>query len=455
MSRLGVYWSVWHRRQSDYDYFKALQPSVFKIMDGGDVDYTFAKDNLPNSLVIARDWALSEQHDDLLRDPVGTGQRHAREWNDHQHRLGFDRAKTLILGINEPRVWDAGVPEALRQYTIAMCYEAMKFGLRVGAMQLSVGWPGNSGEGQPPDWSPFYDVDQAILHNGGALITHEYWADQGPAENWGWWGGRTLRCPWQVPIVIGECGVDMFVKDTSGGQQNRGWVGHMPPERYAAELAEYTNRMSADPRFVGCCVFASDYAAQEWYSFDIEPAYAAILAQPISGTPTPPLPVPPLPTTPPVVPPVHGGLVHPLPDSILTQHWGENGGDYARFGIWGHNGTDLGGRPLRTPVRAMSDGVVAYSDFDEGYGYYVRLDHLDGECYSFYAHLDEAGAPIASVLAAGDTLGLLGSSGNSSGPHLHLEIRLQNTDGTYKAGTPMLKGRVDPETWCILHGLKL
>src|SRR5690606_6880509 len=106
---------------------------VFKIMDGGPNDYAWARQNLPNSLIIARDWALSEQHSDMLRDPVGTGQRHAREWDGHANRLGFDRSKTLILGINEPRVWEAGVAEALRQYTIALCDGAARLGLRVGA----------------------------------------------------------------------------------------------------------------------------------------------------------------------------------------------------------------------------------------------------------------------------------------------------------------------------------
>lgn len=285
-SRLGCYWSVMHRRPQDYDYFKALQPTVFKIMDGGANDYAWAKANLPNALVLARDWAMSEQHEDMLKYPAETGIRHAREWNEHQKRLGFDKAKTLILGINEPKVWEPGVPEALRVYTIALCGEAAKLGLRVGAMQLSVGWPNNTGPDTPPNWEPWRGVDTAIRACNGALITHEYWADSGPGENWGWWAGRTLKCPWQVPIVIGECGVDMFVKDTSVGQQNRGWVGHMPPERYAKELAEYTSRMSADSRFVGCCVFASDFAAHEWYSFDVEPAYHAILATPTTDTHT-------------------------------------------------------------------------------------------------------------------------------------------------------------------------
>lgn len=277
-STLGVYWSVMHRRPQDYDYFKQLQPTVFKIMDGGAPDYQFARDHLSNSLVVARDWALSEQHSDMLNAPIATGQRHAREWNQHHTRLGFDRARTLILGINEPRVWEAGVPEALRLYTIALCDEAARLGLRVGAMQLSVGWPNNTGPDTPPDWSPWHGVEDAIRRGNHTLVLHEYWADNGPGENWGWWAGRALKCPWQVPIIIGECGVDMYVKDAGVAHNSRGWHGRMSPERYAQELADYTGRMSVDPRFVGCCVFASDFASHEWYSFDVEPAYQAILA---------------------------------------------------------------------------------------------------------------------------------------------------------------------------------
>ena len=243
-SKLGTYWSVMHRRASDYAYFRKLQPSVFKIMDGGQSDYQWAREHLPDSLIIPRDWAMSEQHQDMLKDPAGTGKRHAQEWSSHQTRLGFDRAKTLVLGINEPKVWDGGVAEALRVYTIAMCDEAKRLDLRVGAMQFSVGWPNNRGGDSDPDWSPWHGVEAAIKRGNHMLVTHEYWADSGPQENWGWWGGRVLKCPWQVPIVIGETGVDMYVKDASGPHADRGWRRHLSPSPYAAQLAEYVGLMS-------------------------------------------------------------------------------------------------------------------------------------------------------------------------------------------------------------------
>lgn len=445
-SKLGVYWSVMHRRPQDYDYFEDLQPSVLKIMDGGPNDYAHAREAVPDTLVVARSWALSEQHSDMLRDPVGTGQRHAREWNEHQGKLGFDRAKTLILGVNEPHIWEPGVPEALGEYTVAFCDEATRLHLRVGAMQLSVGWPNNTGPDTLPDWSIWdeYEIWDAIYVNGGALVCHEYWADQGPNENWGWWGGRVLKCPWQVPIVIGECGVDMFVKDVSVGQQRRGWLGHMPPERYAAELAEYTSRMSADPRFVGCCVFASDFAAHEWYSFDVEPAYKAILATPVVPAPPPfqthlpsvgtgakpaqPVPVPP--------------LTHPIADPakrVISQPFGAHDEDYARFGMEGHNGIDFA-VPVGTPVQSVDTGVVmeAQTD-DDGYGLYVKLKHAWGE--SLYAHLSSLHFDIkpGSAVPEGYEIGRSGSTGNSTGPHLHFGMRVN----PYQRGYPY-DGYSDP-----------
>jgi hypothetical protein len=439
-SATGVYWSVMHRRAQDYDYFKRLQPAVFKIMDGGQPDYQFARDHLPNSLVVARDWALSEQHSDMLKDPIATGTRHAREWRQHADRLGFDRAKTLVLGINEPQVWNPGVPEALRLYTIAMCEEGTRQGLRVGAMQLSVGWPANTGADTPPNWEPFRGVDNAIRANNGALVLHEYWADNGPGEMWGWWGGRSLKCPWQVPIIIGECGVDMYVKDGSVPHNSRGWRGRMEPERYARELAEYATRMSVDPRFVGNCVFASDFANHEWYSFDVEPAYAAILATPAPSTKhdtfLPIVGTPPQPVAPPSVPP----LTHPIADPNLravSQPFGVNPDRYARFGMAGHNGVDYA-VPEGTPIRAVDDGVVVEVGNDpDGYGLYVKMRHAWGE--SLYAHLGKQLASDMDVLGRNRYVGLSGNTGNSTGPHLHFGMRVN----PYQRGWPF-DGYTDP-----------
>lgn len=430
-NKLGSYWSVMHRRPQDYAFFQKQQSSVLLLMDGGDNDYQWIKDNLPNSLVLARIHSMSEQHSEMLADPEGTGRRHAQQWYHEQERLGFDRTKTLVLGINEPQVWEAGVTEALRRYTIALCDHAASLGLRVGAMQFGVGWPNNTGPGTPPDWSPWHGVEDAIRRGNHMLVTHEYWADAGPSENWGWWGGRTLKCPWQVPFVIGECGVDMFVKSPSF-EGTRGWNSHKTPEQYAAELGEYVKRMSTDSRFEGACIFTCDFASHDWWSFDVEPAYNAILSLPIPSQPPTPTPS----TT----------LLWPCKGPV-TQRFGENYALYLeKYGYAGHNGTDIGA-PQGTPILAPADGAVAWADTDPDYGNYVRIYHPHFELHSFFAHLQEAKTRRGDMVHRGQIIGVSGSTGNSTGPHLHFEIRLGGGPNSYAAAAyGHTKGRVDPET---------
>jgi hypothetical protein len=170
------------------------------------------------------------------------------------------------------------------------------------------------------------------------------------------------------------------------------------------------------------------------------------------------IPVPPIPPIePPVTPPTKTKLVHPLVGSVITQHFYQNPEQYARFGMPGHNGTDFGGKDEGTPIVSIADGVVAFSDFDNDYGNYVRIAHRQDDmmCYSMYCHLQKPGILEGVKVAAGQEIGKVGSTGNSTGPHLHFEIRLMEKDGTYVEYTPMPKGRVDPQTFCIERGLQL
>jgi hypothetical protein len=169
--------------------------------------------------------------------------------------------------------------------------------------------------------------------------------------------------------------------------------------------------------------------------------------------------IPPIPPVdPPIQPPVPGtsALVHPLRGSVITQHFYQNPEDYARFGLVGHNGTDLGGRPEGTSVLSVADGIVAFSDFDADYGNYVRVKYgqEDMMCYVMYCHLSEPGALEGISVRAGQEVGKVGTTGNSTGVHLHLEVRRMNAVGGYADGV-MGKGRVDPETFFIERGLRL
>ena len=434
----------------------ALQPAIVKLMDAGAPDYQWVRLNLPGALVIARDWALSEQKGDMLADPAGTGARHAWEWSEKADALGYDPANTLVLGINEPPVWDTGVIPALTAYTIAFLDGCAQHGLRGGALQLSVGWPGNNGAETPPDWAPFAGVEAAIRRGKHALVLHEYWATAGPGDGWGWYAGRFLKCPWDVPIVIGECGLDMgVVQDPSTLPGPRGWQGNVNAATYGAQVADYMRRCLADRRFMGGTVYLTDYQAGEWQSFDTEPARNELLAA-TAGLVAPPwyeegtpVPIPPTPEPGPT-PPVTGALVHPLPPGSyrITQRFNETDTNPA-----GHEGTDFGAAG-GAPVGAIAEGVVAYAGFDDSYGWYVRVSHAALGCESFYAHLSVIDVALGEAVSAGDHIGGVGSTGNSTGTHLHLEIRL-GAYGNYSPAAPKEWGRCDPETWAAVYGLSL
>lgn len=90
----------------------------------------------------------------------------------------------------------------------------------------------------------------------------------------------------------------------------------------------------------------------------------------------------------------------------------------------GHSGVDLAA-PVGSPVVAADTGVVVFSGWvlqSWGYGILVVLDHGNGWT-SYYAHLSTNGAGCGQLVQRGQYVGQVGSTGNSSGPHLHFEMR--------------------------------
>jgi murein DD-endopeptidase MepM/ murein hydrolase activator NlpD len=107
-------------------------------------------------------------------------------------------------------------------------------------------------------------------------------------------------------------------------------------------------------------------------------------------------------------------------------------------GAWRmHTGVDLIA-PEGTPVLAVQAGRVQRVDLISGYGLTVLIDH-GGGWSSLYAHLLETSVSSGESLRAGQPLGLVGQSGNASGPHLHLEVRQRQPQGLVAVDpTPLL-----------------
>ncbi len=93
-----------------------------------------------------------------------------------------------------------------------------------------------------------------------------------------------------------------------------------------------------------------------------------------------------------------------------------------------HAGIDLAA-PTGTPVLATRSGRVAVSDYLGGYGLTVILRHGDGDLESRYAHLSQLAVKPGEWVEQGEVIGLVGSTGNSTGPHLHFEIRQLTSQG--------------------------
>jgi murein DD-endopeptidase MepM/ murein hydrolase activator NlpD len=94
---------------------------------------------------------------------------------------------------------------------------------------------------------------------------------------------------------------------------------------------------------------------------------------------------------------------------------------------WGrkHEGIDIPA-PIGTPVVAVKDGVIQYSDDRiSGYGNMIVVEH-PGKIFSVYAHLDEAFVKKGQRVRRGQVIANSGNTGRSTGPHLHFEIRVRD-----------------------------
>lgn len=90
-----------------------------------------------------------------------------------------------------------------------------------------------------------------------------------------------------------------------------------------------------------------------------------------------------------------------------------------------HFGIDINA-PLNTEIKAAGKGIVAKAEANSYYGNFILIDHGDG-ISSLYGHLNEILVKAGDEISAEDIIALSGDSGRTTGPHLHFEIRKDNT----------------------------
>ncbi len=114
------------------------------------------------------------------------------------------------------------------------------------------------------------------------------------------------------------------------------------------------------------------------------------------------------------------GFLRPV-DGVITCEFGPRINPVT-FEAGFHNGIDYAGNTGEA-IRATKSGVVEYSGWIEGYGYTIILNHGDG-IKSLYAHSSQLIVSVGNSVQQGETVALIGSTGMSTGPHLHFEIRV-------------------------------
>lgn len=109
------------------------------------------------------------------------------------------------------------------------------------------------------------------------------------------------------------------------------------------------------------------------------------------------------------------------------------------YGDWRfHAGLDLA-YEYGTPISVLFDGLVVMAgDYGDGYGGQVLVYHQSSDTYTRYAHCMTVFVLPGDFVAAGDTIAVVGSTGNSTGPHLHIEYIVPDGNGGYIYADPMI-----------------
>ena len=115
-----------------------------------------------------------------------------------------------------------------------------------------------------------------------------------------------------------------------------------------------------------------------------------------------------------------GGYIWPVDSRYITSTVGGRASP-GGIGSTNHKGTDIGRVGYTSPIYASKAGTVIVSQYSSSYGNYVAISHGPGNT-TLYAHMSSRKASVGQYVNQGDVIGITGSTGNSTGPHLHFEV---------------------------------
>ncbi len=91
-----------------------------------------------------------------------------------------------------------------------------------------------------------------------------------------------------------------------------------------------------------------------------------------------------------------------------------------------HKGLDIAA-PTGTHIYVAEDGIVTFADWYGGYGYLVKVQHAAGY-ETYYGHCSKFACSVGDEVSKGDLIAYVGSTGRSTGPHVHFEVRVNGTN---------------------------
>ena len=115
-----------------------------------------------------------------------------------------------------------------------------------------------------------------------------------------------------------------------------------------------------------------------------------------------------------------GGYIWPVDSRYITSTVGGRASP-GGIGSTNHKGTDIGRVGYTSPIYASKAGTVIVSQYSSSYGNYVAISHGPGNT-TLYAHMSSRKVSVGQYVNQGDVIGITGSTGNSTGPHLHFEV---------------------------------
>lgn len=385
------------------------RPTFVKLVDVSVDYYREIRAIVGPDVLIEVRWAEPNDY-----QPLDDPKRRAQEW--------WNKRKGWILAVPaSENVVYAGYNEIGDDKAEAFCLfelERMRclheWDRSAAVLSMGVGCPGDIGL-----WG-VYDPVLKAMGPRDVVDLHEYWVDYADIDNvW-------HVCRFTIPeiaahlvgkrIVVSEIGRDLVE-----GKGQPGWQHTPGAEGFLADLEKAGCKYHAQPNVVGCAVFQLGSTDPRWRPFNCYGIWPTVVYE--YGEAVVLSPVPSADTLA-LVPPIDRENIVRITRGFdpSIPHYGI---DYSCV--------------VGTPIYAACDGMarcLTDTAANGGFGRYVRIEDGAG-LYVYTAHLSVWRVGSGDAVKAGDLIGLSGNTGNSTGPHLHFEVR---------KGSRLQASAVDPET---------